>query len=146
VQYRLATALAILLAAPAARLDAQGATIRGHVVRADLPIGLAEAHLELRPSGATTRTDARGLFVFRGVPAGQVQLAVHRVGFAPAVLVLQVDTLAVTQVDIPLEPVGYHPGPDRDIGHTGRAKPQQRGGSGVGGGHREHFVAAGPWG
>ena len=101
----LATALAILLAAPDTRLAAQGGTIRGHVVRSDLPVGLAEAHLELQPSGATTRTDARGLFVFRGVPAGQVQLAAHRVGFAPAVRVLQVVTLAVTLVDIPLEPV-----------------------------------------
>ena len=101
----MATALTILLAGAAARLTAQAGTIRGHVVRADRPIGLADADLELRPSGARARTDARGFFVFRGLPAGPVELAVRRVGFAPAVVVLQVDTLAVTDIHIPLEPV-----------------------------------------
>jgi iron complex outermembrane receptor protein len=100
-----ATALAILLAGAAARLAAQAGIIRGHVLRADWPIGLVDADLELRPSGATTRTDARGLFVFRGVSPGQVEVAVRRVGFAPAVVVLQVAALAATEVDIPLEPL-----------------------------------------
>ncbi len=99
-----ATALAILFARPAAVLTAQAGIIRGHVVRAGVPVGLAEAHLELRPSGATTRTDTRGFFEFRGLPPGQVQLAVHRVGFAPAVVVLQVDTLGSTQVEVTLQP------------------------------------------
>ena len=100
-----ATALAILLAAASARLGAQGGVIRGHVVRADRPVGLADAHLELRPLGAKTRTDARGFFVFRGLPPGRVEVAVRRVGFAPTVVALQVDALAVTEVDIPLEQV-----------------------------------------
>ena len=100
-----ATALAILLAGAPARLAAQAGILRGHVVRADWPVGLADADLELRPSGAMTRTDARGFFEFRGVPPGQVEVAVRRVGFAPAVVVLQVDALAATEVTIPLEPV-----------------------------------------
>lgn len=102
---RWATALAILLAAAAAPLSAQGGTIRGRVVRADGPVGLSDAHLELRPSGARTRTDARGFFVFRDVTPGQVEVAVRRVGFGPAVVALQVGALAVSEVDIPLEPV-----------------------------------------
>jgi hypothetical protein len=57
-----------------AGLAAQTGIIRGHVGHADAPVGLAEADLDLRPSGATTRTDARGFFVFRGVPAGKVHL------------------------------------------------------------------------
>ncbi len=100
-----ATSLAILLAGAATHLAAQAGVIRGHVVRADRPVGLADADVELRPSGARVRTDARGFFRFAGLPPGRVELAVRRVGFAPAVLVLQVDTVAVTQVDIPLEPV-----------------------------------------
>src|SRR6267142_484103 len=99
------TAFAILLAAATASLAAQTGTIRGRVVRADWPVGLADARLELRPCGATTRTDARGFFVFRGIPTGQVEVDVRRVGFGPTVVVIQVDSLAVTQVDIALEPV-----------------------------------------
>ena len=101
---RVATALAILLVSAAARLTAQAGTIRGHVIRADHPVGLADAELELRPSGARTRTDARGYFVFHGLASGPVELAVRRVGFAPAVVRVQVDSLAVTEVHIPLEP------------------------------------------
>jgi iron complex outermembrane recepter protein len=100
-----ATALAILLAGTAARLTAQTGTIRGHVVRADGPVGLADAEVELRPSSARARTDARGFFLFRGLAPGPVELAVRRVGFAPTVIVLQVDSLAVTKLDIPLQPL-----------------------------------------
>jgi len=87
------------------RVAAQTGIVRGHVVRADLPVGLADADLELRPSGARTRTDARGFFVFRDVLPGQVEVAVRRPGFAPVIVGLQVDTLAAAEVDIPLEPV-----------------------------------------
>ena len=69
-----------------------------------MPVGLADADLELRPSGARTRTDARGLFVFRGVPLGQVEVVVRRPGFAPAVVGLQVDAVAAAEIDIPLAP------------------------------------------
>ena len=100
-----AAALAILLAGAVARLAAQAGVIQGHVVRGDRPGGLSDAYLELRPLGVSTRTDARGFFVFRDLPAGQVEMAVRRVGFAPAVVVLHVDTLAVTEVHLPLEPV-----------------------------------------
>lgn len=99
------TALAILLAGAAARLAAQPGVVRGHVVRTDRPVGLADAYVELRPLGATTRTDARGFFVFRDVRPGRVDVVVRLVGFAPAVVALQVDALALTEVDIPLEPV-----------------------------------------
>lgn len=102
---RAATALSILLIGATARVNAQSGIIRGHVVRADRPAGLADAYLELRPSGAKTRTDARGFFVFRDIPPGQVEVAVRRVGFAPRIVVFQMDALAVTEVDIPLEPV-----------------------------------------
>ena len=102
---RVAMVMATLLAGGAVEVAGQAGVIRGHVVRADVPVGLAEVQLELRPSGATTRTDGRGFFEFRDVPPGQVEVAVRRPGFAPAVVVLQVDTLAVTEVDIPLEPV-----------------------------------------
>jgi iron complex outermembrane receptor protein len=98
-------AFVILLAGATASLAAQTGIVRGQVVRADSRVALADAHLELRPSGAATRTDARGLFVFREIPPGQVEVAVRRVGFGPTVVVLQVDPLAVTEVEILLEPV-----------------------------------------
>ena len=100
----MATAFAILLVATP-RLAAQTGSVRGHVVRADRPAGLADAYLELRPSGARARTDARGFFVFRDVPVGKAEVAVRRVGFASAIVVIQVDSVAVTEVDIPLESV-----------------------------------------
>ncbi len=100
---RVATALAILLVGAAARLTAQAGTIRGHVVRADRPVGLADADVELRPSGGRARTDARGFFRFSGLTPGPAELAVRRVGFAPVVLVIQVDPLEVTDVEIPLQ-------------------------------------------
>lgn len=102
---RVAAAAAILLGATAAPLAAQGGILRGHVVRADRLIGLPDAYLELRPSGSRTRTDARGFFEVRGLPQGEVEVAVSRLGFVPTLVVLQVDTLAVTEVDIALEPV-----------------------------------------
>ncbi len=102
---RVAMVMATLLAGGAVELAGQAGVVRGHVVRADLHVGLADAHVELRPSGARTRTDARGFFVFRGVPPGQVEVAVRRAGFAPGLVVLQVNTLAAAEVDIQLEPV-----------------------------------------
>src|SRR6478672_11244717 len=99
---RVATIIAILLAAGAARLAAQAGVIRGRVVRADQPVGLADADLVLGPPGVATRTDSRGFFEFRGVAPGRVELAVRRVGFAPVVVVLRVDGVTATQVDIPL--------------------------------------------
>jgi hypothetical protein len=99
------TALAILLSGANASLAAQAGTIRGHVVRADWPVGLADAYVEVRPFGPTARTDAHGFFVVRGIPAGQVEVAVRRVGFAPTVVVLGVDTLTATEIDIRLQPV-----------------------------------------
>jgi iron complex outermembrane receptor protein len=101
----IATALAILLAAPAARLGAQVGGIRGSVVRADVPVGLADAEVELHPSGARTRTDARGGFVFRDLTPGQIELTVRRVGFDPGSVVVQVDAHTITEVGIRLEPV-----------------------------------------
>jgi outer membrane receptor protein involved in Fe transport len=74
-------------------------------MRADQPVGLADAEVSLRASGISTSTDARGSFEFRGVVPGRVELAVRRVGFAPTVVVLQVDSVTITHVDIPLEPV-----------------------------------------
>ena len=102
---RVATAVAIQLAAAASHLAAQAGVIRGHVVRADRLVGLADVDLEVRPSGGKTRTDARGLFVFRGLSPGTVELAVRRVGFAPATVALRVDSLAVTEVEISLQPL-----------------------------------------
>lgn len=102
---RVAIIIASLLTAGSARLAAQAGVIRGRVVRADQPVGLADADLVLVPPGVTAHTDPRGFFEFRGVTPGRVELAVRRVGFAPAVLVLQVDAVRTTQVDIPLEPI-----------------------------------------
>ena len=102
---RIAAAVAILLAGTIARLPAQAGTIRGHVVRADGPLGLADADVELRPSLARTRTNARGSFVFRDVAEGPAELAVRRVGYAPATVTVQVGALAVTEIDVPLEPL-----------------------------------------
>jgi iron complex outermembrane receptor protein len=99
------TALAILLAGATARLAAQAGIIRGHVVRADRLVGLADAHLELHPLGTTTRTDARGFFVFQGLHPGRVELVVRRVGFSSASVLVRVDTIAVAEVEIRLEPV-----------------------------------------
>ena len=105
MQARAAVALAILLVGASTPLSAQARVVQGHVIRADSPVGLADAEVELRPSGARARTDARGFFVFRASPPGQVELSVRRVGFAPAVVTLQPDTLAVAVVTIPLEPL-----------------------------------------
>ncbi|MFL5490709.1 MAG: TonB-dependent receptor domain-containing protein [Gemmatimonadales bacterium] len=102
---RMALALAILLAGAAPHASAQAGSLRGHVLRGEGPVGLAEAQIELRPTGLSTRTDARGFFQFRDVSPGRVELGVRRVGFAPAVVVVQVESLAVTEVDIRLEPV-----------------------------------------
>ncbi len=102
---RVATVVAILLAGGATRLTAQTGVIRGRVVRADQPVGLADADVALVPSGVRTRTDLRGFFELRNVVPGQVELAVRRVGFAPVVVVLQVDGVTTTQVDIVFEPV-----------------------------------------
>ena len=95
----------MLLAGNAACLAAQAGVVRGRVVRADLPVALSEAELVLSPSGVRTRTDARGFFEFRDVTPGRVEVVVRRVGFGPVVLVLQVDGVSTTRVDIPLEPV-----------------------------------------
>ena len=102
---RVATALVILMGGATARLAAQTGTIRGHVVRADRPVGVADAYLELRSLGAKTRTDGRGFFVFRDLPSGQLELAVRRLGYAAAVVVIRVDALAVTEIEIRLESV-----------------------------------------
>ncbi len=102
---RMALGLTILLAGAAPSAGAQAGSLRGHVLRGEGPVGLAEAQIELRPTGLTTRTDGRGLFQFRDVPPGRAELRVRRVGFAPAVVVVQVESLVVTEVDIRLEPV-----------------------------------------
>src|SRR3954470_22309188 len=102
---RVATALAVLMAAAATQASSQAASVQGHVLRRDSRAGLAEAQVELRPGGLHTRTDARGFFQFRDVSPGQVELAVRRVGFAPAVVVIQVKPLGVTDVDLPLQAV-----------------------------------------
>jgi iron complex outermembrane receptor protein len=101
---RVAALALILLGTAAAPSPAQRGVLRGHVVRADRPIGLAGADLELRPSGSRTRTDARGFFAFGGLAAGTVDVVVRRVGFTPAVVTVEVDTLTATQIDIPLDP------------------------------------------
>jgi iron complex outermembrane receptor protein len=87
------------------RLDAQTGVVQGHVIRADRPVILPDADVELRPLGAVTRSDARGFFIFREVPVGRVEVAARRVGFAPAVVVVQVNGTGVTGIDIPLDPV-----------------------------------------
>ena len=97
--------LAILLTGAAARVVAQAGIIRGHVIRADWLVGLADVRLELSPSGATTSTDARGFFVFRDVTPGRVELAVRRVGFGPTVIVVEVGALAVREIEIRLQSV-----------------------------------------
>ena len=100
-----ATALAILQAGAAAHASAQAGSVQGHVLRGDGPVGLAEAQVELRPTGLSARTDARGFFQFRDVSPGRVELAVRRVGFAPMLVVVQVEPLVVTEIDIPLHSV-----------------------------------------
>lgn len=101
---RAAGVVAILLTGGPTRLAAQAGVIRGRVVRADQPVGLADAEVSLSPSGVRTSTDPQGSFEFRGVIPGQVKLAVRRVGFAPMLVVVRVDAGATTRVDIPLEP------------------------------------------
>src|SRR5688572_20605210 len=99
---------AIFLVGASGRVAAQTGTIRGHVVRADSPVGLADAYVELPASGARTRTDTRGFFVFRNVAAGEVAVTVGRLGFSPKRVVLQVHPLSVTEVDIALEPAAIN--------------------------------------
>src|SRR3954452_12858097 len=102
---RMAAALGILLAGAVARADGQAGSIRGHVLRSDGRAALSEAQIELRPAGVSTRTDARGFFQFKDVSPGPVELAVRRVGFAPAVVPVQVKPGGVADVAIRLEAV-----------------------------------------
>jgi iron complex outermembrane receptor protein len=101
----LAAMLMMLLAGTAGRLAAQAGVVRGRVVRADLPVGLPEADVVLRPSGAMARSDSRGFFEFRDVTLGPAEVTVRRVGYAPVVVTLQVDGTGAARIDIPLEPV-----------------------------------------
>jgi len=105
---RVVSMFAIFLVGASGRVAAQTGTIRGHVVRADSPVGLADAYVELPASGARTRTDTRGFFVFRNVAAGEVAVKVGRLGFSPKRVVLQVHPLSVTEVDIALEPAAIN--------------------------------------
>jgi iron complex outermembrane receptor protein len=102
---RLAIVVTLLLSGGATRLAAQAGVIRGQVIRADYPVGLAEADLELHPFGARTTTDARGFFTFRRIAPGPVELTVRRLGFRQTVVALEVDTLTATVIDIALQPV-----------------------------------------
>ena len=102
---RVALLMGLLLAGSTADLSAQAGDVRGRVVRADGPVGLADAELVLSPSGATTRTDEDGRFVFDGVAPGRVEVAAGRSGFVPTTVTVRVDSLAATEVNIPLEPI-----------------------------------------
>lgn len=104
------TLAVLVVGAPAeiagqAGVTGQAGVVSGRVVRADGPIGLADAELVLSPSGATTRTDARGHFEFREVAPGRVEVVASRPGFVSASVTLRVGALAANHVDIPLEPV-----------------------------------------
>ena len=102
---RIAILMVTFLAGGAVDLAGQAGSIPGRVVRADERVGLADAELVLSPSGDTTRTDAQGYFVFPAVRTGYVEVAVHRSGFVSASVELQVTERAVTELEIPLEPV-----------------------------------------
>ncbi len=121
---RVVAVVAILLAGGATRLTAQAGVIRGRVVRADQPVGLADADVSLGASGFRTSTDPRGSFEFRGVAPGPVELTVRRVGFAPGVVVLQVDGVDVHPGRHRARAGRHHPGPDRHLGHAGPTEPQ----------------------
>jgi len=97
--------MAALLAGGAGDLAGQAGVVRGRVVRADGPVGLADVEVVLRPPGATTRTDARGWFVFRGIPEGPVEVAARRPGFLSATLAVRVGALGAAEVHLLLQPV-----------------------------------------
>jgi iron complex outermembrane recepter protein len=102
---RIAVVTAALLAGGAADLAAQAGIVRGRVVHSDQPTGLTGVELTLSPSGATTRTDLNGHFVFHGVTPGQVELSARRPGFVTTVVALDVREAAATELEIRLEPV-----------------------------------------
>lgn len=102
---RTALLVSVLLAGGVADIAGQAGVVRGRVVRADGPIGLAHAELVLSPWGTMTSTDARGYFAFHGVDPGRVELVVRREGFVTAVMAVRVDALAATEVEVALEPV-----------------------------------------
>jgi iron complex outermembrane recepter protein len=99
---RIAVVTAGLFAGGAADLAAQAGIIRGRVVHADQPIGMTGVELTLSPSGATTRTDPSGHFVFHGVTPGQVELSARKPGFGTAVVALDVRAAAATELEIRL--------------------------------------------
>lgn len=66
--------VATILAAGTVELSGQTGTVRGRVVRADGPVGVAEVELILRPLGDTIRTDGFRHFVFLDVPPGPVEV------------------------------------------------------------------------
>jgi iron complex outermembrane recepter protein len=101
----IAVVAAALLTGGAADLVAQTGTIRGRVLHADEPIGLASVELTLSPSGATTRTDPSGHFLFQGVTPGQVELSTRKPGFVATVVALDVRAAAATELEIRLEPI-----------------------------------------
>ena len=102
---RVALMVATLLAVGTADLAGQAGVLRGRVVRADGPVGLAGAEVVVSPSGVTTRSDAEGYFAFHGVVPGTVELTARRPGFVPGRVTLRVDSLAAGELEIALEPI-----------------------------------------
>lgn len=102
---RVAVLTASVLTLGEAPLSAQSVTIRGRVIHAHEPMGLSGVELVLKPSGAKTRTDPNGTFVFYVVAPADVVLSARRPGFVEAIRSLRIVASDTAGVEIQLEPI-----------------------------------------
>src|SRR5215471_16670685 len=87
----------VAICALAGRVSAQTVTVAGTVVdQANLAVPGATVTLTGSAANATTTSDARGEYSFRGVPAGNYRVSATLVGFAPAVQ----DNVAVSGANV----------------------------------------------
>jgi outer membrane receptor protein involved in Fe transport len=88
----------------AGEASAQSGTVRGRVVRADQDAGVPDAEVLVRGTTLSARSDGAGRFAIVAVPAGQVELLIRRLGFAPASLTLTLEPDGVVEVEASLSP------------------------------------------
>lgn len=79
----LLAALAAVAIVP--NLGAAQATLRGRVIDSELGQPLPEAVVRIRPGSASFTTDTLGRFEARGLAAGQAEVTIQLLGYAPGI-------------------------------------------------------------
>lgn len=102
----LAPALAaLLLVAPAETAFSQG-TLRGRVVDSETGLPVIGAHVQIRKEPAIT-TDSAGVFVAQNVLAGDAQINITMLGYAPGQFKIRVNDAGVTDKVFSLDFTGH---------------------------------------